>query len=262
MTEQVTFQLRRGNSSGATGWTTVNPVLVSGEPGFELDTTTLKIGDGSTTWNNLNTLKFGTKVAIGSQAGQTTQDANSVAIGSQAGQTTQQPESVAIGYQSGQINQQSRSVAIGYQAGQTGQIGSSVAIGKGAGQFGQKINSVALGVEAGNYNQGGSSVAIGNGAGYTGQKDQSVAIGNFAGYSNQGAYSIAIGYYAGYNVSDFYGSQPTNSIILNASGSSLVGVSGQTGLYVKPIRSISGASTGNEFYPLSYNPVTGEITIT
>jgi hypothetical protein len=124
MTEQVTFQLRRGNSSGATGWTTVNPVLAQGEPGFEIDTTTLKIGNGSTIWNDLDMLRFGTRVAIGSQAGQTGQESNSIAIGSQAGETSQGISkgglagySVAIGYQCGYFNQSSASVSMGYQAG-------------------------------------------------------------------------------------------------------------------------------------------------
>lgn len=37
----------------ATGWTTANPVLDAGEPGFETDTLKLKIGDGVTHWTSL-----------------------------------------------------------------------------------------------------------------------------------------------------------------------------------------------------------------
>ena len=44
------FQLKRGN---ATDWARVNPVLRAAEPGFELDTGKLKIGNGSTAWNDL-----------------------------------------------------------------------------------------------------------------------------------------------------------------------------------------------------------------
>ena len=36
-----------------------NPVLSAGEPGFELDTGKLKIGDGSTYWNDLPYLAEG-----------------------------------------------------------------------------------------------------------------------------------------------------------------------------------------------------------
>lgn len=44
------FQFKRGQSAA---WTRVNPILEPGEPGFELDTGKLKIGDGSTNWNDL-----------------------------------------------------------------------------------------------------------------------------------------------------------------------------------------------------------------
>lgn len=46
----TTFKLRRGTASQ---WTTTNYILADGEPGFERDTKRFKIGDGSTTWNNL-----------------------------------------------------------------------------------------------------------------------------------------------------------------------------------------------------------------
>lgn len=45
------IQLRRGK---AAFWTDANPVLQSGEPGFETDTRKLKIGDGSTHWRELD----------------------------------------------------------------------------------------------------------------------------------------------------------------------------------------------------------------
>jgi hypothetical protein len=42
--------MRRGPSAD---WTTLNPVLRSGEQGFESDTGKAKVGDGSTAWNAL-----------------------------------------------------------------------------------------------------------------------------------------------------------------------------------------------------------------
>ena len=45
------FQFRRGLSEV---WSRNNPILRAGEPGFELDTGKLKIGDGTTEWNKLN----------------------------------------------------------------------------------------------------------------------------------------------------------------------------------------------------------------
>lgn len=46
----TTIRLRRGTASA---WTAANPVLQSGEPGFETDTGLLKIGDGTTAWTSL-----------------------------------------------------------------------------------------------------------------------------------------------------------------------------------------------------------------
>jgi len=46
----IKFQLRRSISSN---WSSTNPILQAGEPGFETDTYKLKIGDGITPWNLL-----------------------------------------------------------------------------------------------------------------------------------------------------------------------------------------------------------------
>ena len=48
-----TIQLKRGKSSS---WATLNPVLQPGEPGFEIDTGKLKIGNGVTEWLDLEYL--------------------------------------------------------------------------------------------------------------------------------------------------------------------------------------------------------------
>ena len=45
-----TIRFKRGTSAS---WSRVNPVLLEGEPGFEKDTNKIKIGDGSTQWNDL-----------------------------------------------------------------------------------------------------------------------------------------------------------------------------------------------------------------
>lgn len=47
---KITYQLRRGNSSV---WTKNNPLLLAGEPGYELDTHKIKIGDGTSYWKDL-----------------------------------------------------------------------------------------------------------------------------------------------------------------------------------------------------------------
>ena len=47
---KTTFQLRRGLKQD---WETINPLLAYGEPGFEVDTNKLKIGNGLEEWNDL-----------------------------------------------------------------------------------------------------------------------------------------------------------------------------------------------------------------
>lgn len=44
------IQVRRDLS---TAWTSINPVLAAGEFGYETDTGSLKIGNGSTAWASL-----------------------------------------------------------------------------------------------------------------------------------------------------------------------------------------------------------------
>ena len=54
----TTFQLKRGLASA---WQRNNPILAPGEPGWTLDTHILKIGDGITPWNELNSIS-GTEI--------------------------------------------------------------------------------------------------------------------------------------------------------------------------------------------------------
>lgn len=44
------IQLRRGTKAF---WADENPILFSGEPGWEKDTRKMKVGDGETPWNEL-----------------------------------------------------------------------------------------------------------------------------------------------------------------------------------------------------------------
>jgi hypothetical protein len=45
------IQIRKGTTSD---WNSANPVLASGEPGFEIDSGRLKIGNGLSAWNSLS----------------------------------------------------------------------------------------------------------------------------------------------------------------------------------------------------------------
>lgn len=49
------IQARKGT---AADWLTQNPVLASGELGYDLTNKTLKLGDGATTWNNLSSINL------------------------------------------------------------------------------------------------------------------------------------------------------------------------------------------------------------
>ena len=42
------IQVRRDSSNN---WTSTNPILSQGEPGYEIDTNKIKYGDGISTWN-------------------------------------------------------------------------------------------------------------------------------------------------------------------------------------------------------------------
>ena len=46
----IKIKFRRGNASD---WSSANPVLDVGEPGFEIDTGKIKVGDGTNHWNDL-----------------------------------------------------------------------------------------------------------------------------------------------------------------------------------------------------------------
>lgn len=46
----ATIRFKRGTEAR---WKEVNPILLSGEPGFETDTGKIKVGDGVTRWTDL-----------------------------------------------------------------------------------------------------------------------------------------------------------------------------------------------------------------
>ena len=138
-------------------------------------------------------------VAIGEFAGELYQGEKSVAIGTGAGQNSQNTRSVAIGQNAGFYDQGEQSISIGDLAGQLYQATKSIAIGSPAGGNGQNANSIAVGFNAGSNVQGVSSVAIGDQAGQEGQNNYSVAIGYTAGKYGQNTNSVAIGYTAGQN---------------------------------------------------------------
>jgi hypothetical protein len=85
-----------------------------------------------------------TKIALGENAGLTSQGSVAVAIGAGAGESAQGSGSVSIGVSSGSINQGANAVAIGRTAGFTTQGANAVAIGESAGQSSQPANSIVI----------------------------------------------------------------------------------------------------------------------
>jgi hypothetical protein len=248
------------------------------------DSTLIINGTTSTVVGNISTSSLRTsetRIALGNNAGATSQGVYAIAIGQSAGSLSQGANSVAVGQVAGNTGQGIQAVAVGLEAGRVGQGDLAVALGNAAGRAGQGSNAVAVGVAAGFTSQGTSAVAVGTSAGYqsqgnyalsigyfagndqqqqgavaigsqAGQNSQgtnAVAIGSGAGTNTQGAGAIAIGYLAGGT------SQPANTIILNASGVSVSGVASQTNrFYVSPIRNTATN------YVVHYNPVTKEVT--
>jgi hypothetical protein len=152
---------------------------------------------------------------------------------------------IHLGQSAGSTNQYSGAVAIGNGAGSQYQGTDTVSIGWAAGALYQTQSAIAIGVAAGQNYQGEKSIAIGQGSGNVRQGIKSVAIGYNSGAEYQGDNSVAIGNRAGYN-------QGANSIVINASGSTLNGTTGT--FRVAPI----AAGTATQI--LYYNTITCEIS--
>ena len=272
-----TTGIDRGYTVSGTGFTlgqTVNSVIDSGNLQMNDD------ADGTPSGvMTFSSMQGNTSVAIGNNAGYTTQNAGSVAIGNSAGYTGQFPQAVAVGDRAGETNQGGGSLALGAQAGKDTQgdqstaIGSfagsnnqgafAVAIGVQSGQTTQGTRSVAIGIQAGQTTQGGFSVSIGDRSATTGQGANSVAIGSRAGNSSQGINSVAIGANAAFASQGANSiaigknagktSQANNSIILNATGANLNQTTANT-FTVKPVRNIIQTNA------VFYNTSTGEIS--
>jgi hypothetical protein len=83
-----------------------------------------------------------------------------VAIGVQAGQTSQNQYAIAIGVTAGQTSQGIFGIAIGPEAALSVQGRSGIAIGFGAGKFNQGQNAIAIGLNAGVNNQHQSTIVL------------------------------------------------------------------------------------------------------
>jgi len=220
------------------GAVTTNPITTAGitNVGSLLsyqsgaNVTSFSAGTGS------GTTSLAGSVAIGYQAGQTSQRGNSVAIGYRAAQSGQQDQAVAIGYEAGKTNQQNSATAVGFRAGTISQQYDATAVGSNAGYTGQKAYAVGVGFRAGYSGQATEAVAIGNQAAFGAQATRAVAVGSFAGNQGQQSYGVAIGYYSGYYqqtngvaIGRFAGSSPSNQTASQQANAVAVGAyAGQT----------------------------------
>jgi hypothetical protein len=212
-------------SPGTLSLSTLNPINIGTDP--TLGGQNVAIGQGS------GTSQAGDSIAIGYQAGGTSQGGSDIAIGTNAG-TTQIGGSIAIGESAGASPVGTQCIAIGDQAGQTG----------------QDSGSIAIGIQAGLTSQAANAIAIGSDAGFDTQGVSAIAIGNNAGYATQGAGAIAIG------AASTFGSQFAGSVVINATGSGL-GTSA-AGFFAAPIRVLS-ATSGALPLPMVYDTIAKEL---
>lgn len=84
------------------------------------------------------------KIALGANAGNTSQGNGAIAIGFDAGGNTQGNTAVSIGSGAGNTGQGANAVAVGYLAGNTSQGANAVAIGYNAGALNQTANSIII----------------------------------------------------------------------------------------------------------------------
>ena len=142
---------------------------------------------------------------------------------------------LALGLNAGNTSQGFAAVAIGVGAGAGSQGTGAVAIGNIAGLSQQGANAIAIGIQAGNIAQGANAIAIGTYPADSAQGANAIAIGYTAGYIAQGVNAIAIGKSAGVE------NQGNNSIIINATGDQLNQTTANT-FTVAPIRNAGGTS--------------------
>lgn len=124
---------------------------------------TLVASAGASTWATLgdkNNASGPSKIALGTNAGITSQGGVAVAIGSNAGNTSQGDNTVAIGTSAGRTSQGTSATAVGSGAGSTTQGQYAVAIGGAAGETGQGQYSVAVGTLAGRTSQANNSIIL------------------------------------------------------------------------------------------------------
>ena len=174
-----------------------------------------------------------------------------IALGLDAGQTSQSVYAVAVGYAAGNTSQGLRAVAIGQEAGYSSQGDVGVAIGYAAGQSTQGLGAIAIGNNAGNIGQGNYAIAIGVSAGVTSQTANSIVI-NASG-------AILNGAAAGFYVNPVRNQTGANGVVQYDATTKEVSYSSALGTVSG---TLSGTFTGNIFTTLIDSADSSAITVT
>jgi hypothetical protein len=174
-TGNVTATYLHGDGSELTGIVTT---LQSVSDFGNTTSNTLQLTNATTGLVTTSNLEVGGDVQIrGTTFIKANSNSNNIAIGTEAGETSQGTNTVAVGYRAGQTSQGDSAVAVGYQAGSQGSQGNNaVAVGRKAGETSQGDNAIAVGRQAGETSQGTQSIAVGYRAGQTSQHDNSIVF--------------------------------------------------------------------------------------
>lgn len=149
----------------------------------------------------------------------------------------------------------SNSVALGFGTLASIAGNNNVSIGNNAGFLNQGLNTVAVGFNAGLINQSTGSVAVGALAAGAGQNEYSIALGFRAANAGLRSNSIYIG---GLPVGQNETFIENNAIVLNASGTPLLGTSPDA----FHVRSLRQPPNKAGFYTVGYNTTTNEVGYT
>jgi hypothetical protein len=283
-TQNVTFELKRGLASQ---WLQPGiPILRPGEPGVELDTGQIKIGNGSTQWTGLTyvgyvsggdgftfsgptgSILFYDGNSLKGVTGLVTNGENIILAGSVYGNGIGDVNVTGAGVTFNGLGDVTISSGLdGYLSIVTGNQGimmdrvminsttGGVAIGMNAGINGQDDNTIAIGNYTSSVFQPEKSILLS--VGDTTVDDVSASTGsivlNTAGTSKiqAGINSIVLNTVTNPNTLP----APSNSIVLNTDASSVIrNAYRSSAFYATPVRVDT-----NQITPLAYNPDTGEI---
>ena len=184
-----TYKLKRGL---AESFKTKNPLLEEGEPGFELDTFKLKIGNGKTKYNDLPYINMSNEPAI-VELLQNIHDGTNYGLWQES---EKDDTNITLKFTDVPLTPEEREIFVkAYDRTQTGKtavaFGSSVATGDrslaaGSSNVAAGGKSIALGCD--NYVGSNQAIAIGY-ANYAGGKQSPVALGHMNRATGAGAFA-------------------------------------------------------------------------